>query len=57
MKDIERRVHLLSSVLTSPVNEDDYGERTRRVKLRRSVPVQICVNVLIPPPGRLRGLL
>ena len=51
VKDIERRVHLLSSVLTSPINEDDYAEKARRMGLRRSVFVQICANLLTPPSG------
>ena len=38
MKEIERRVQSLSGVLVSPVNEDDYAERGRRVELWRLVP-------------------
>jgi len=37
VKEIERRVQSLSSVLTSPVGEDDYTEKGRRVDLQRFV--------------------
>ena len=37
--EIERRVQSLSGVLASPVREDDYPEKGRRVELRRFVPV------------------
>lgn len=37
MKGIERRVQLLSGLLASPVSEDDYAEKGRRVELRRFV--------------------
>ena len=37
MKGIEQRVQSLSGVITSPVHEDDYAEKGRRVELRRSV--------------------
>jgi hypothetical protein len=37
VKEIERRVHSLSGVLASPVNEEDYAEKGRRVELRRLV--------------------
>lgn len=47
MKDIERRVHLLSGVLASPVHEDDYAEKARRVELQRFVLLKMRVNLLI----------
>ena len=39
VRDIERRVQSLSGVLASPVGEDDYAEKGRRVELWRFVPV------------------
>jgi hypothetical protein len=36
-KEIERRVQSLSGVLASPVNEEDYAEKGRRVELWRYV--------------------
>ena len=43
MKEIERRVQSLSGVLISPVSEDDYAEKGRRVVLQMFVPS--CVNI------------
>jgi len=37
VREIEQRVQSLSSTLASPVNEDDYAEKGRRVELRRFV--------------------
>ena len=37
VKKIERRVQSLSGVLASPVSEDDYAEKGRRMELRRFV--------------------
>ena len=37
VKVIERRVQSLSGVLVSPVCEDDYAEKGRRMELRRFV--------------------
>jgi hypothetical protein len=37
VKEIERRAYLLSGVLASPVSEDDYVEKERRVELLRFV--------------------
>ena len=37
VKEMERRVWSLSGVLDSPVSENDYAEKGRRVVLRRSV--------------------
>ena len=37
VKEIERRAQSLSGVLASPVGEDDYAEKGRRVILRRFV--------------------
>ena len=37
MKEIEQRVQALSDVLAAPASKDDYGEKGRRVKLRRFV--------------------
>ena len=37
VKEIERRVQSLSGVLASPVSENDYAEKGRRVELRRFV--------------------
>ena len=39
VKEIERRVQSLLGVLASPVSENDYAEKGRRVELRRFVPV------------------
>jgi len=48
VKEIERRVQSLASVLASPVSEDDCAEKGRRIELRRLVPLQIRINLLIP---------
>jgi hypothetical protein len=56
MKDIERRVQSLSGVLASPVTEDDYGEKRRRVELKRFAPVRISINLLIYISGSSRRL-
>ena len=37
VKEIEQRVHSLSGVLATPVSEDDYAEKTRRIVLWRFV--------------------
>lgn len=37
MKGVERRVQSLFSVFTSPVGDDDYAEKGRRMELRRFV--------------------
>jgi len=51
-------VQSLSSVLTSPVGEDDYAEKARRVELQRFVLGQTCMSqLLIPLSGSLGGLL
>ena len=47
VKEIEQRVQSLSGVLTSPVSEDDYAEKVRRVELRRYVSLRTYVNLLI----------
>ena len=57
MKEIERRVQSLSSMLTSPVGEDDYAEKQRRVAFLRFVLIQIYINLLISLLGNSRGLL
>ena len=51
VKEIERRVQSLSSVLVSPVSGDDYAEKGRRVELRRSVAVRVYISVLTPLTG------
>ena len=56
MKEIERRAQSLSGVLASPVGEDDYAEKGRRVILRRFVIVQVYNNLLIPLSGSSRVL-
>ena len=56
MKEIEQRVHSLSGVLASPVGEDDYAEKTRRVVLWRFVLVRIYANLLIALTGSSRRL-
>jgi hypothetical protein len=56
VKELERRVHSLSGMLASPVSEDDYAEKTRRVVLRRFVPLRTYVNLLIPLSGSSRRL-
>ena len=40
VKDIEERVHSLSSVLSAPVSEDDHAEKARRLELQRSALAQ-----------------
>ena len=57
MKEIEQRVLLLSSMLASPVSEDDYAEKWRRSVLRRFVPVRVHISMLIHILGSLKGLL
>ena len=37
LKEIERRVRSLSSVLASPISEDDYAEKGRRMELQMFV--------------------
>ena len=37
LEEIKQRVQLLYSVLASPVSDDDYAEKGRRVELRRFV--------------------
>jgi len=56
VNEIERRVQSLSSVLASPVGKDDHAEKGRRELLQRFVLTQMCINLLIPPPGSLKGL-
>ena len=56
VKEIERRVQSLSGVLASPVSEDDYAEKGRRVELRRFVSVRVYDGLLIPLSGSLKGL-
>ena len=47
----------LSSVLASPVGEDDCAEKARRVELQRFVPSYTCMSwLLIPLSGSLVGL-
>ena len=55
-KDMERRVQSLYGVLASPVSEDDFAEKARRVELRRFVFVRICISLLIPLSGSSTGL-
>jgi len=52
LKKIKRRVQTLSGVLGSPVRENDYAEKGRRVVLRRFVLVRRHTILLIS----LRGL-
>jgi len=52
VKEIERRVQSLSGVLASPVSEDDYAEKGRRVELWRFVFTQIDISLLIPLSGK-----
>ena len=55
MKEIERRVRSLSGVLASPVNENDYAEKGRRVELRRFVLAYMYIHFL-SLSGSSRGL-
>ena len=57
VKEIDRRVQSLSGVLASPVSEDDYAEKGRRVELQRFVSALTFISLLIPLSGSLRGLL
>ena len=52
VKEIVRRVQLLSSVLTSPVSEDDYAEKGRRVELRRCALSHMSIYQFAHPPLR-----
>ena len=45
---LKRRVQWLSGVLASPVGEDDYAEKGRRMELRRFVLVCTSIGLLIP---------
>jgi len=63
MEEIEQRVHSLSGVLASPVGEDDYAEKGRRVELRRFVLnctnthcMDICQSVHFPL-RKLKGVI
>ena len=51
VKEIEQRVQSLSSVLASPVGEDDHAEKGRRVELQRFVLARIYSCLLILPSG------
>jgi len=56
LKGIKQRVQLLSGILASPVSEDDYAEKERRVELRRSVPsCTILISSLTPLSGYFVG--
>jgi len=46
VEEIERRVQSLSGVLTSPVGEEDYREKGRRMELRRFAFGQVYINLL-----------
>ena len=39
VKDIEQRAQTLSGLLSSPVGQDDYAEKARRMELHRFVPL------------------
>jgi hypothetical protein len=54
VEEIERRAQSLSGVLASPVSENDYAEKGRRVELRRFVLVRIHGSLLIPLSGSSR---
>ena len=58
VKGIKRRVQSLSSVLASPVGEDDYTEKGRRAELRRSVlsHTNICWFAY-PSLSKLKGVI
>ena len=56
VKEIRRRAWSLSGALASPVRENDYAEKARRVELQRYVPVQTYDNLLNPLLGSSRGL-
>lgn len=51
VKEIEQRVQSLSSVLASPVGEDDHAEKGRRAELQRFVLAQMYSGLLILHPG------
>ena len=55
VKEIERRMQSLSGVLSSPVSEDDYAEKGRRVELWRFVPVRIQSSVCLSISQEARG--
>ena len=54
MKEIERRVQSLSGVFASPMGENDYAEKARRVELWRYGSLGISISLLIPLSGGLR---
>ena len=57
MKDIERRVQSLYAVLSSPVSEDDYAEKARRVELRMFVFIQTTLSFTHPILRKLDGVV
>jgi hypothetical protein len=50
-------VQSLSSVLASPISEDDHAEKRRRVELRRFVLVRIYTNRPHPSLRKLEGVI
>ena len=55
MKEIERRARSLSDVLASPVSEDDYAERGRRVELQKFVLSHMNVHWFTYPSQEAQG--
>ena len=56
VKEIRRRAWSLSGVLASPVRENDYAEKARRVELQRYAPVRRYDDLINPLSGDSRGL-
>ena len=54
---LKRRVQWLFGVIASPVGEDDYAEKGRRVELRRFVLAYMSIGLLIHLSGSSMGLL
>ena len=54
VKEIEQRVQSLSGVLASPMGENDYAEKARRVELWRYASFRMYISLLIPLSGGLR---
>ena len=57
MKEIERRVELLSSMLASPISENDHAEKWRRSVLQRYVFVWVCISFTYPYLRKLEGVI
>ena len=57
MEDIEQKARSLYGLLETPVREDDYAEKGRRLELQRFVLVLVRIGLFIPLSGSSIGLL